>query len=170
MDMETYRKWLDGEPIGNIPPGAEVGAVFHDEDRDVHGLSFEFEGVLVLLFRVHAPWAKRARIRIARKVRPYWNRGTKARVNRSLYLDYLGLVRGVVRERVRCTSKMEVIAIGEGPGAAVARLAALDIAVNFPERRVSCAVFFSPDLGNKAFEASFARRVPAFKEAVDAAE
>lgn len=164
MSMEDIRRWLDAEPIGNVPGGAVAAATFHDEARDVHGISFELEDSLVFLVRVHAPLAKRIRVALSRRGRPYWNRQSRVRVNRSLYLDYLGLVRGVFRERVRLSPMMRIVVAGESYGAAVARLAALDLAVNFPERRVSCLVLAPPRFGNQAFEASFARRVPAYSE------
>lgn len=99
---------------------------------------------------------------IAKRTIPYNNKDTKIKIHLGFLLGYTHYLRSKIHEIVKEHPNDKYILLGHSLGGALARLSAIDIQYNFGVQS-KVRVLGCPNIGNKEFEESFAKRMDDFK-------
>ncbi len=76
------------------------------------------------------------------------------------FMDAYRSVRDAVLKEAKSTKYERIIFTGHSLGAALAKLAALDVSYNVPGKAIVCYTFGAPKVGNQEFAKSYNKRVP----------
>ncbi len=141
----------------------QLTARFENKGTDTQGLfGVAFGNSLVIAFRGSeetglTDWI--TDLKFVQQVFPYGENNSNIKVHFGFIQAYKS-VRDAVLNQAQNSSFKRIICTGHSLGGALAKLAALDIQYNVPDKEIYCYTFGAPKVGNAEFVRSFNKRIP----------